>query len=247
MYSTMKNKFFLFAPFFLVLLFFSCGTVRSNTGNDNQYKINPFVPYRALDADIPFIIEDYEGKSAGAQMPAWLGAYLEGGIDAVETIDQYNGRYYFVAESSGLLLDMLNRRAARIKLDREFPSIAIFRIYKRFVENLNTWPDVVYGPAFETFMKHCMETRWPGTRKESNCWAFVHWTAPYAGTPQDDDADDDATPRDAYKLFMLFSIDKNDFERQFYSLSAGIQFDKNYNRTQAAAFRDACAFFFAGF
>jgi hypothetical protein len=249
-----KKKLFLRVSFFLLgtallSILFSCASQSRDSNSETAHTIIPFAPYRALDEGIPFIVEDYEGKAEGAPLPAWLDAYFEGGVNAIETFEIYNGRYCFVAEYSGRSIDMLKRRAARINVDRDFPLIAFFRIYYRFINGLRTSPDIVYGPMFERLMKRSMEIHWIGSRMETDCWVFAHWTEPQSleRRPQEDDTDDDAALSDTYKLFILFTVEKENFQRQFTTLVDGIQFDKEYNRTQADSFGAVYDNFFTGF
>lgn len=244
----MKRIFLRYAPLFIMLIFLSCAGAQLNNNDGALYKTEPFAPYKALDDGIPFVIEDYQNKSQGAALPAWLSAYFEGGVNAVEALDEYNGRYCFIADYTNISLDMLTRRALRVKPDRDFPPIALFRIYTRFIRNLNTSPDIVYGPVFEAFTKLCMTMRWTEPREEASCWIFVHWTEQYSLDKNAEEEDnEDATLGDVYKLFILMSVDKNIFQREFNTLAGEIQFDNKYDRTQAAAFRNVCETFFSGF
>ncbi|MDR3301812.1 MAG: hypothetical protein LBT01_04680 [Spirochaetaceae bacterium] len=243
----------LFLPlvlFMLALCFFSCGTGRAA----NRYgalATVPFAPYKTLDEGIPFEVKDYQNKSKGAPLPVWLAAYLSGGIAELENLNAYTNQYCFILEWSNNSLDMLLRRAEVFKIERDFAPSAFQRIYTRFVQGLTRSPDVVYGNAFETLMKRSISADWTDAHADGSCWAFIAWTGVHSLHTIEGEiggTESDAVLSDTYKLFVLVTINKTDFQHQFNVIVSSIDLEKTGSKAQSSAFQNITRNnFFSGF
>jgi hypothetical protein len=240
----MKNIYY---TFFIILFFASCASARVDS---DIVQTEIFAPYKSVEDDIPYKILDYQnnvsteglGQSADKaqerqrQLPSWLRAYMAGGIPTLEKLDSYNSRYCFVNEYTSTSLNMIQRRAASYTAERDFPQAALLRIYNAGVKDLSISPDVVYGSEFEKLMKRIVELNWQDVRIEASVWIFISWTNLNGSKNSSDVSEEGMHLKDCYKLFILTSIDINDFKKQFEDAMLLVQSDKTDTRSQNSAF-----------
>jgi hypothetical protein len=128
---------------------------------------------------------------------------------------------------------MIHRRAASFSIDRDFPQAALLRVYNAGVKDLEVSPDIIYGAAFEKLMKRLAVALWQDIRIETSAWIFISWTNPYALGEAEG-----APLKDCYKLFVLTSVDINEFKKQFEDCALLVQGDKADVRAQSSAFNN---------
>jgi len=140
------------------------------------------------------IIETKNGAGS-SRMPAWLAAYIAGGIEEVEKLDSYNGKYVFIAVNESGVFNILEKWTENFTVLYDFSLLAASRIEKRMILSSSLYPDDEYGMFFETFVKNAYNAEYPGVVKEDASWVR---TIKY----------DYAEPRTVYMFFILISIDK---------------------------------------
>jgi hypothetical protein len=234
--------------FYALCFFASCTSAEVN---NIVVPTDEFVPYKSVYDDIPYTILDYQNRNTSqAQapiqgqgqarpqrivLPEWLNAYLAGGIPAVEKLISYRSRYCFVSEYTSTSLDMIQRRASAFNPERDFPQAALLRVYTSGVKDLQISPDIVYGNLFEKLMKCLAATNWQSVKQEASMWIFISWETSSLGTA---DNEEGTSLKDCYKLFVLTSIDINEFKRQFDEVTLLVQSDKTDIRSQVLAFNN---------
>jgi hypothetical protein len=114
-------------------------------------------------------ILDYRGRNAGASVPRWLQAYLDGGIPGVEAMSEYQDVYAFVRENEGSLTNM-EQWLKHFDVKRAFPRASADRLRYRFIRNLTARADDVYGRNYEAVVKAAFNTSFSDVWKESDFW-----------------------------------------------------------------------------
>jgi hypothetical protein len=192
-----KNLFTLFFSF-CVMVVLSCA------GQKNP----PFVPVPQNDYFIVIesknnninpddIIETKNGVSV-RNMPGWLSAYINGGIEEVERMSAYYGKYVFIGSNEGINFKAMNIWADNFSAVRDFSILAAERIERRMISMSYLYPDNEYGLFFETMVKKAYSAVYTGAVKETTYWIKMK-------ARQGDGSMEDT---DIYNFFVLISIDK---------------------------------------
>jgi len=187
----MKNLFFSLVCFLYVLILFSCA------GN----KKAAFVP---VPDDRYFRREEKTIKTSsitetkdGRNLPVWLRAFINGGIEEVEKINSFNGKYVFIGYNEGANFNALNMWAGNFKAARDITNLAAERIERRMISSSVLYPDNEYGFFFETMIKNAYKTAYPRAVKEDVFWIKII-----------DEDNTEAIRREIYNFFILITIDK---------------------------------------
>jgi len=187
----MKKIFISFICFLYILILFSCA------GN----KRAAFVPvpddryFRREEKTITTrnITETKDGRN----LPVWLRAFINGGIEEVEKINSLNGKYVFVGYNEGLNFNALNMWAGNFTAARDTTNLAAERIERRMISSSVLYPDNEYGFFFETMVKSAYKTAYPQAVKEDIFWIKTI-----------DSDNTEAVRREVYNFFILITIDK---------------------------------------
>ena len=153
------------AIFFLIPLIFSCAG-RANTA---------FVPVPDLEYfkqehkifDISTITETRDGTF---YLPDWLIVFFNSGIEEVEKLDSYYGKYVFIVSNEGANFGALNIWASSFSEVKDFSMLAGRRIERRMISTSSLYPDDEYGIFFETMIKKAYSAEYPGVTKEDTYW-----------------------------------------------------------------------------
>jgi hypothetical protein len=175
---------------------------------------------------------DYRGNAGKARMPRWFEAYLDGGIAAVEALDEYSGQYAFLSENRGTASGPLEQWLRRFDVDRGFPRLTAARLRARFNRNLAGSADSVYGANYEKAVKAAYNAQYYGCRKEADFWIREE-SGGMGDTP-------------VYRYFILILVPKSLFERQTRAFLYGME-TGNATRSQNSAFNDVRDQFFDGY
>jgi hypothetical protein len=142
------------------------------------------------------IIQTRDGTEID-NIPNWLIAYIDGGIEAVEKLDVYSDKYVFIAENEGDNFLVLNKWIENFSEKLDFPIIAAARIDKRIISFASLYPDNEYGRFYEVMIKNAYSGEYTGTVKEDTYWIKIWYeqenTWEYA---------------ESYKFFILLTINK---------------------------------------
>jgi hypothetical protein len=179
-------------------------------------------------------IRDYRGMAAGAKMPRWFEAYLDGGAAAVESLDEYSGQYVFVSENWGAASGPLEQWLQRFDIDRGFPRVAAVRLRFRFIRDLTGSADAVYGKNYENAIKAAYDAAYTGYRKEADFWI------------REESVRGDGAPVLQYRYFILIRVPRGLFEQQTRAFLDRIT-SANAAKDQNLAFDYVKEHFFEGY
>jgi hypothetical protein len=131
-------------------------------------------------------------------LPRWLFTYLNGGIEEVELISSFNGKYVFIGNNQGVNFATLNKWADNFSAEHDFFMLAAERIERRMISTAVLYPDDEYGAFFETMVKKAYSAEYSGAVKEDTYWIkteVIHDNDINAGSS-------------VYNFFVLITIDK---------------------------------------
>ncbi|MDR0383196.1 MAG: hypothetical protein LBH50_04340 [Spirochaetaceae bacterium] len=207
------------------------------------------LPYAKPPVEKNRIAEILDYQNSGAGLAGWAAAYMDGGITALEKMDEFASCYAFVAEQSSPNLDTLLLWGENFNVEIDFPQLVFLRAYRRLTDNLSINPDETYGSFFETFMKRMAALRWPEARQYASTWLLARYlpSSPDVSElsePQPPDADETADSN-RYIYLILNIIEKADLENGIAPLLD--DFDGTLPRDQAQAVNSVRARFFDGF
>jgi hypothetical protein len=170
------------------------------------------------------IIENKNGTSV-ENMPVWLSAYINGGIEEVERIYSGRGKYVFIGYNEGVNSAALNIWADNFSVAHDFTNLAADRIERRMISVSKLYPDDEYGLFFETMVKNAYRKVYSGAVKEDICWIKI----------KDDSGNGEPVFREVYNYFILVTMDKMTMQ----VIIAGMMEEANSAVTPTAAQRNA--------
>jgi len=144
------------------------------------------------------IIESKNGVSV-RNLPGWLSAYINGGIEGVERIGVFSDKYVFIGNNEGINFTAMNIWADNFSVAKDFSILAAERIERRMISVAYLYPDNEYGLFFETMVKKAYNTVYTGAVKEDTYWIKMK-------AKQENDNTEVYTEK--YNFFVLISIDK---------------------------------------
>jgi len=144
------------------------------------------------------IIETKNGTSV-RNLPGWLAAYINGGIEEVERMSAYYGKYVFIGRNEGINFTAMNMWADKFSAVKDFSILAAERIERRMISGAYLYPDNEYGLFFETMVKKAFSTIYTGAIKEDTYWIKMKIS-------QENNIE--AYTEEVYNFFVLISIDK---------------------------------------
>jgi hypothetical protein len=227
----MKKK-FLLAVFSLCTLVISCPGKNppliiipntANKKNETNYSIG-----------IDDIIETKDGRGKKT-LPEWLMTYNSGGIDAVEKMEQYGGKYCFVGRNKNNNFEALTKWAENYQETSAFTRLAAARIESRLTLNINLYPDDEYGAFYERLVKKSYETEYPDAVMEDTYWIKKTETSEANGV------------HDTYEFFAFVIIDKTIMQDVIKKMIADARADLDPTRAQNIAINNIQQHFFEGF
>jgi len=146
------------------------------------------------------IIETRDGAGI-SNIPIWLLAYIDGGVEAVEKLDAYKEKYIFIAVNEGENITVLNKWIENFSETLDFPIIAASRIDKRIISSATLYPDNEYGRFYETMIKYAYGAEYIGAAKEDSYWIKVWY-----------ERDNTWEYAESYKFFILITINKTSLQ-----------------------------------
>jgi hypothetical protein len=189
----MKKKSMLAVFSLCALTMFSC------TGKNPPLVILPNANNIKTETNYSIGIDDITETKRGtgrANLPDWLVAYNNGGIDAVEKMDKYYGKYCFVGRNKNSNFEALTKWAENFAETNAVTRLAAARIENRLNLNINLYPDDEYGVFYEKLVKKSYDTEFPDAVTEDTFWIKKTETS------------ESKTVHDTYEFFALVSIDK---------------------------------------
>ena len=184
------------------------------------------------------IIESRDGTAAGnpqtLNLPAWLRAYINGGIDELEKMNSYIDKYVFVAHSEGINTAAMRRWAQNFSPVYDSIVLAASRIETRLTGLAHYYPDDEYGPFFESFMRKAFSSACMGAVKEDIYWLKMRGDNGISGTEN-------------YIYLILISIDKTTMQDTILNMMAETLQNVSLSSSQRNAVHRMQNNFFEGF
>lgn len=171
-------------------------------------------------------ITETEDGRGNVNLPEWLLSFAYRGIEEVEKMDFFSGKYCFIVRNKGSNFDALKKWAENYSAARDFSRLAAARIEKRLISAASLYPDDEYGSFYEMLVKKAFGAEYPGAVKEDTYWIKTE---------------------DAYEFFVLVSIDIASMREIVGNMMADILVLITPTRTQRAAINRLQQIFFEGF
>jgi hypothetical protein len=220
-----KTKHFIFLCFLVCCI--SCAGRNVNV-------FTPVPDFSIYDANSFININDITENRRN--MPQWLLAYINGGVEEVEKLDTYNNRYVFIAVNEGTNFTILNKWAENISARFDFPILAALRIEERMISTASLYPDDEYGAFFETLIKNAYNSSYPGTAKEEHYWIKIRTV---------DENLQESTEK--YMFFVLLSIDRSSMQTIIRNMMSRTAAAVNLSGHQVYTVNRLRQIFFEGF
>ena len=217
-----------FTAVFLAPLFLACG---------NAPGINPGEIYQNWEtAPQPFSLADYKNKSIEEELPEWVFWYIYNGIRGIETMPQYQDRYIFVEEASGINKNALNQWMESYRTIQNFSRLVSSRVQARFINASGGDVDGTYGRYFEQVIREVSDTMYPEVWKDDDYWILKQYIM----------EETDEAIRDEYNFLILMSIDRRVLEERILRILYEQRNQGKRAREQNAAISRLIENFFSG-
>jgi len=229
----MKKKLSLAVFSFYALIMFSC------PGRNPPLIIVPEVNNKKIEVNFSIgvddIIETKNGKGKTA-IPEWLMTYNNGGIEAVEKMDQYAGKYCFIGRNKNSNFDALSKWAENYPETNAITRLAAIRIESRLNLNIALYPDDEYGVFYEKLIKKSFEMKYPDAVTRDIFW--IKKTEPSEANAL----------HDTYEFFAFVIIDKTIMQDIIKKMIAESRDEDDFpTRAQNNAINNLQQHFFEGF
>jgi hypothetical protein len=237
-----KNKIILLLP---ILFFTACATKKEPivfrpdpVQNKLQEQTGPSESWE--------IIKSQNG-SPEKEIPAWLRGYLDRGIQGVESLDAYRGKYVFVGENRGVNINVLQQWADGFTTAQDLPRLIVQRVEKRLVASATLYPDDEYGEYFAAMIKEISNGEYAQAQKEQ-----VFWIQQRKIPAVKEDAANSETPPERdnperYEFFVLVSVNKEVLQEKIQKTMTDIKTHTAPTKEQRAAIANINQTFFEGF
>jgi len=229
----MKKKLTLAVFSFYALIMFSC------PGRNPPLVYTPEVSNKKIEIDysigIDSITETMNGKGKAA-MPDWLMTYNYGGIEAVEKMDQYAGKYCFIGRNKNSNFEALSKWAENYPETNAITRLAAARIEDRLNLNIALYPDDEYGVFYERLVKKSFDMEYPDAVIKEIFWIKKTETT------------EANVLQDTYEFFAFAVIDKTIMQDIIKKLMADSRDEDDFpTRAQNNAINNIQQHFFEGF
>jgi hypothetical protein len=219
-------------PFFM-LIFCACAGRGKNIPLviipefQNETEINYLI-------GIDDIIET-KGGTGKTNLPEWLLTFNNGGIDAIERMEQYYGKYCFVGRNESVNFEALKKWADNYPAANAFTRLAAARIEKRLALGAALYPDDEYGAFYEKLVKKSFDAEYPNTSVEDTYWIRKKRIS------------ETNELQDTYEFFAFISIDKTIMQDVIRNMTAQARAGVTPTRAQINAINNIQQNFFEGF
>jgi hypothetical protein len=205
-----------------------------------------------------YFIGDYQGRDSGGTVPVWVNRYLEGGIAALESMDEFGGSYVFVAEISGVNINALNQWSLGFSPEQDISRLIARRVQARFPGSDTGSPDLEYGRYFESLVRASADAFYSGTEKRDSFWFKKEYPGATPGDALGDaqgnaqsnvQGDDLGNPQneETVVFLILMIIGKNALISQLEPVLASAAEGIEASEEQTAAINRLRSSFFEGF
>ena len=182
-------------------------------------------------------ILDYHDKASGGSIPVWLSSYLEGGINAVEKLEEFSNYFVFIGMNSGGNFNALEQWNESFLPELDFARLVTVRIEKRLLAAVKTYPDDEFGSYFIALIRSASDALWNGAERDSDFWLLRSFP----------EADDMVISRESFDFFILVKIRKPLLTTQIRRLFENIKPELPLTADQQTAVNLVQERFFEGF
>ena len=178
---------------------------------------------KELKSTVKFEILEHKGSVLGQETsPAWVEVYLDTGL---EKLADFEDRYCFVGESSGQNLEAVKAWADNFEVATAIAGSVSSRVESTFVGSASGTPEGTYGRYFEEIVKSSAEATYSGARKIDDWWVLARRYDP----------DDKGKYTDEYRVFILYTIEKDLLDEQVLNMIDAIANDGSATAEQQNA------------
>lgn len=190
------------------------------------------------------ILATKSGGGGEEDLPQWLSRAIYGGLQQVEALGVFYGRYVFVARNRGGNFVALSRWAENLTVFHDFPRLAAARIEDRLVSEAELFPDDEYGDFFAKLIRLASNRQYPQAVLEDVYWVKTRVTieADYYSFPPVQ-----AQELEVYEFFAMLSIDRPSMQEHVRDMMSSAAAATQANRFQRAAINRVQGNFFEGF
>jgi len=237
-----KNKIILLLP---IILLAACVTKKDAV----MFRPDPVQDKLQEQTSLPESWEIIRSQNGSPEkgIPTWLRGYLDRGIQGVESMDTYNGKYVFVGENRGNNINTLQQWADGFSTTQDLPRLIVQRVEKRLVASASLYPDDEYGEYFAYLIKKVSDEEFPEANKEQIFWIKQR------KIPNSKENDENAeTPPanddlERYEFYVLITINKESLQGVIQKIMADIKTNTAPTKQQRAAINIINQTFFEGF
>lgn len=169
-------------------------------------------------------------------LPLWLRSFLDGGINAVESLEAYNNKYVFISVNEGENFNALTKWAEYFRTTQDFSILASARIERRFYLTTSLFPDDEYGEFFESIIKKANSAEYPGVVKDDTHWIRVRH-----------ESENGSEHSYNYMFFILTTVEKINMQVFIRNMMTRTSAEVTVNASQTTAINRLRQTFFEGF
>ena len=192
------------------------------------------------------IIETQNGIGDSG-IPQWVYYCLNGDINAIESMAQFNNKYVFIGESRGVNFSMLQQWADLFSVIHELPKIMVLRVEQRLIRAASRYPDDEYGEFYEAFIKRVANETFYAAQEEESFWIKKKITYIGEEDPEDPELPPPVIEFERYEYYKLISVNKDILQNQIRSLMNSVASSVLIMREHSAAVNKIQSDFFEGF
>ena len=185
--------------------------------------------------EAPYIITEHKYSSIGEEMPAWVIAYIDGGIAEVEALTAYQSCHVFVARNEGNNFSAMKRWMEGFSTGLDFPRLAAARVEARFY-SAAPLPDQEYGAYFEALVRTASDYPWTGAVRTDDFWIRKNYL------PAGEEGE-----REAWEFLILLNIDRMIFFSQLETVFRNVEPNPLPAKDQINAYNRVKERFYDGF
>ena len=158
---------------------------------------------------------DHKTKAIGQEVPEWVTRFISDGLTGVEALSDYQDKYVFIGEDTGMNLNALRQWTAGFTVAQDLSRLVSTRVQARFTGAAAGSPADVFGRYFENLVKTTSDVVYSGARKESDFWLLKRYFQ----------ADGTTVDREVFDFYILVTIDKELLRGQINDILNRVQTD----------------------
>jgi len=168
--------------------------------------VTPPEAQKPAEVVLPPDILEHKGTALGANVPAWVMAYIESGSQGVEKLADYKGKFVVILDSEGA-----SRQGTQVAMDNMDAPVQIARYLSTRVQAKFAGAQVgdrdELTEYFENVVKTVSEATFSGFMTGPDWWVYLQYYKPGAKSKTEVD-------RRIYRVIKLYSIDQSVLQTQ---------------------------------